>query len=68
MGKRVQVLDYSNYNYDDEIKVKYEGEVIRFMTHLEGKNSFIHSHEMALIQLDNGRFMTAPIENIRLKK
>ena len=68
MGKRVQVLDYSNYYNNGEIKVKYEGEVIRFMTHLEGKNSFIHSHEMALIQLDNGEFVTVPIECIRLKK
>ena len=64
MGKRVQVLEY----YDGQVKVKYEGEVIRFMTHLEGQNSFIHSHEMALIQLDNGRFVTVRIENIRLIK
>lgn len=64
MGKRVQVLEY----YDGQVKVKYEGEVIRFMTHLEGQNSFIHSHEMALIQLDDGRFATAPIQNIRLIK
>lgn len=65
MGKRVQVLDYF---YDDEVKIKYEGEIVRFMTHLDGRNSFIHSHEMALIQLDDGNFVTAPIENIRLKK
>ena len=64
MGKRVQVLEY----YDGQVKVKYEAEVIRFMTHLRGKDGFIFSHEMALIQLDNGRFMTAPIENIRLIK
>ena len=68
MGKRVQVLDYSNYNYNGEVKVKYEGEIIRFATHLEGQNSFVHSHEMALIQLDNGYFVTAPIQNIRLIK
>ena len=68
MGKRVQVLDYSSYYNNGEVKVIYEGEVIRFMTHLEEKNSFIHSHEMALIQLDDGRFATAPVENIRLIK
>ena len=68
MGKRVQVLDYSNYNYNGEVKVKYEGEIIQFMTHLDGVNTFIHSHEMALIQLDDGYFVTAPIENIRFKK
>ena len=65
MGKRVQVLYYS---YDDEVKVKYEGEIIRFMTHLNSYRDFVHSHEMALIQLDDGRFLTAPIENIRLIK
>ena len=62
MGKRVQVLDYS---YDSEAK---EGEIIRFVTHLYGRNSSIHSHEMALIQLDDGRFVTTPVENIRLIK
>ena len=65
MGKRVQVLYYT---YDYEVKVKYEGEIIRFMTHLDGRNGFIQSHEMALIQLDDGRFVTAPIGNIRLIK
>lgn len=64
MGKRVQVLEC----YDGQVKVKYEGEVIRFMTHLEGQNGCIYSHEMALIQLDNGRFVTARIGYIRLKK
>ena len=65
MGKRVQVLHYS---YDDEVKVKYEGEIIRFMTHLNSYGDFVHSHEMALIQLDDGHFVTVPVENIRLKK
>ena len=65
MGKRVQVLYYT---YFGEAKVKYEGEIIRFMTHLEGENGFICSHEMALIQLDDGRFVTEPIGCIRLKK
>ena len=62
MGKRVQVLDYS---YDEEVK---EGEIIRFVTHLYGRNSSIHSHEMALIQLDDGNFVATAIENIRLIK
>ena len=64
MGPSVQVLEC----YDDEVKARYEGEIIRFMTHLYGRNSSIHSHEMALIQLDDGSFITVPIENIRLIK
>ena len=61
MRKRVQVLEY----YDGQVKAIYEGEIVRFMTHLEGKNGFIHSHEMALVWLDDGCLVTVPIENIR---
>ena len=70
MGKRVQVIEYYNYRYDgrDGVKARYEGEIVRFMTYLDSHGDFIYSHEMALIQLDDGRFMTAPIENIRLIK
>ena len=65
MEKRVQVTEYY---YDGEVKARYKGEIIRFMTHLDGRRGFIHSYEMALIQLDDGRFVTTPIENIRLEK
>ena len=65
MGKRVQVTECY---YDGEVKARYEGEIIRFMTHLNSHGDFVRSQEMALIQLDDGRFVTAPVENIRLIK
>lgn len=67
MAKRVQVLGYVD-DISNKLEVKYEGEIIRFMTHIESRGGFMNSYEMALIQLDNGSFKAEKIENIRLKK
>lgn len=66
MDKRIEVLRYSDET--QKLEVRYEGELIKTMTHQKGIDGFIKSYEVCLVKLDNGMFRVENIELIRLKR
>ena len=64
--KIVQILGYIDET-SDKLEVKEEGKLIKYSTHISGRDGYIKSYDVALVQLDNGAIKSVSINMIRVK-
>lgn len=64
--KRVQILGYIDET-SNKLEVKEEGQLIKYSTHISGRDGYIESYDMALVQLDNGVVKSVSINMIKIK-